>query len=168
MIIITLLAILLKIFIPYLIFTAFYNIIRLPSFGIHAKKSYQCWISSIIFFIGLPYLSTILNLNIYVKQILLILSIIYITVYSPADTIKRPIVSQKRRLIYKYLSFTISLIYAFLCIYIKDQVISNSILLSLLLQCIIISPITYKVFGQPYNNYKEYIRREEEGCSRQS
>ena len=166
--VITLIAILLKIFIPYLIFTFFYNILRLPSFGIHAKKSYQCWISSLILFIGLPYLSTVLNLNIYIKIILAIISTIYITIYSPADTYKRPIVSKKRSRIYKILSCIISIIYSIMCLLITNKVISNALLLSLLLQCGIISPITYKIFNQPYNNYKEYIRREEQQCSQES
>ena len=98
-IVITTLAIILKIFIPYLIFTIFYNIIRMPSFGIHAKKSWQCWVSSILFFIGFPYLLTVINLNAYVHFLIAASSIIYITIYSPADTIKRPIISRKRRTI---------------------------------------------------------------------
>ena len=155
-IVITGIAIILKIFIPYLIFTLLYNIIRMPSFGIHAKKSWHCWVSSIIIFNAIPYLTTIININIYIKVILSCIAIIYITYYSPADTVKRPIVSQKRRIIYKYLSCILSIIYSFLCLYIKDQIVANSLLFSLILQCVIISPFTYKLFGQPYNNYKKY------------
>ncbi len=159
-IVITSIAIILKIFIPYLIFTILYNIIRMPSFGVHAKKSWHCWVSSIIIFNVTPYLTTILNLNTDIKIIITLISILYITYYSPADTEKRPIISPKRRMIYKCLSCILSITYSFLCIYIKDQVVSNALLLSLLLQCIIISPFTYKLFGQPYNNYKEYLREE--------
>ncbi len=159
-IVITTLAIILKIFIPYLIFTIFYNIIRMPSFGIHAKKSWQCWVSSIIFFIGFPYLLTVINLNTYVHFFIAASSIIYITIYSPADTIKRPIISRKRRAIYKIFSFIISILYVLLSYLIKDKIVSYALLFSLVLQCIIISPITYKIFGMPYNNYKRYIEKE--------
>ena len=164
MIVITLIAVLLNILIPYLIFTILYNIIRMPSFGIHAKKSYQCWISSIIIFIGIPYLITILEINIITRLVISILAAIYITIYSPADTEKRPIISKKRRLIYKYLSCIISIIYINLSIYIDNEIVRNALLFSLLLQCIIISPITYKVFGVPYNNYKNYIEGGELTC----
>ncbi len=160
MIVITSIAIIFKIFIPYLIFILFYNIIRSTSFGIHAKKSYQCWISSIIIFIGIPCLSqTLIIKNIY-KVIILSISIIFIALYSPADTEKKPIVSPKRRIIYKYFSTLISIVYSFACIYIKNQAISNLLLFSLVLQCVIISPFTYKIFGQPYDNYKRYKEKE--------
>ena len=159
-IVITAIAIILKIFIPYLIFLITYNIIRMPSFGIHAKKSWQCWVSSIILFNAIPYLITIVHLNEYIKIILLCLTTIYITYYSPADTVKRPIISARRRKIYKCISCIISLIYSLLCLYIKDQIIANAFLFSLILQCFIISPFTYKIFGLPYNNYKNYIREE--------
>ena len=159
-IVITTLAIILKIFIPYLIFTIFYNIIRMPSFGIHAKKSWQCWVSSIIFFIGFPYLLTVITINSYMHFLIITFSIIYITIYSPADTIKRPIISKKRRRIYKILSCIISILYALFSYLIKDKIVSYSLLFSLVLQCIIISPITYKIFGMPYNNYKRYVEKE--------
>lgn len=156
-IVITAIAIVLKIFIPYLIFIITYNIIRMPSFGIHAKKSWQCWVSSIIIFNVFPYLITIVNLDGYIKIILLCLSTIYITCYSPADTEKRPIISARRRKTYKCVSCIMSIIYSFLCLYIKDQVVANAFLFSLILQCFIVSPFTYKLFGQPYNNYKNYL-----------
>ena len=159
-IVITTLAIILKIFIPYLIFTIFYNIIRMPSFGIHAKKSWQCWVSSIIFFIGFPYLLTVITINSYMHFLIITFSIIYITIYSPADTIKRPIISKKRRRIYKILSCIISILYALFSYLVKDKIVSYSLLFSLVLQCIIISPITYKIFGMPYNNYKRYVEKE--------
>ena len=160
-IVITAIAIVLKIFIPYLIFIITYNIIRLPSFGIHAKKSWQCWISSIIIFNAFPYLITITNFNAYIKILILLIAIMYITYYSPADTEKRPIISSKRRKTYKIASCILSTIYSFLCLYIKDQIVSNAFLFSLVLQCFIISPFTYKLFGQTYNNYKEYLGKEE-------
>lgn len=166
--VITFLAIILKIFIPYLTFIIIYNILRLPSFGVHAKKSYQCWISSTVIFISLPFLTTITHLNIYIKIFLLSISIIYITIHSPADTEKRPIISPKRRLMYKYLSCFLSILYSFLCLFINDQIVSNSLLFSLLLQCVIISPIAYKIFGMTYDNYKKYQREEESVCLQES
>lgn len=168
MIVITCIAIILNIVIPYLLFIFFYNIIRATSFGLHAKKSYQCWISSMIFFIGLPFISKYIVINNLVKTSLLIFVIIYMAIYSPADTAKRPIVSINRRLFYKYASTLISIVYSVICLYIKDQMVSNIILFSLTLQCIIISPITYKIFGMTYDNYKEYKREEELVCLQES
>lgn len=157
--VITLLAIVLNIFIPYLIFTILFSIIRMPSFGMHAKKSYQCWIFSILLFLGLPYLATKMVINTYMLTIILIICTIHIYRYSPADTEKRPIVSKKRRRVYKYLSTIISMIYSVFSLYIRGT-IGNLLLASLILQCVIISPTTYKIFGLPYDNYKKYIGEE--------
>lgn len=159
-IVITTLAIILKLFIPYLIFIISFNIIRSVSFGLHAKKSYQCWFWSILIFILIPYLIIRLSIPFYIKLIISILCIIYISIYSPADTIKRPIVSKKRRIIYKYCSTIISIIYSFIIIYLNNKLIVNSLLFSLILQSVIISPVTYKLFGLTYNNYIAYARKE--------
>lgn len=168
MIVITSIAVILNIFKPYIIFIIFYNIIRMTSFGIHANKSYQCWISSLIIFIIIPYLINYINFNFFIKLFISLLTTIYIFIYSPADTKKRPIVSSKRRKIYKYLSTTLSLAYSVIFLYIKDQIIANALIFSLILQCIIISPITYKIFNQPYDNYKEYLRKENIKCLQES
>ena len=65
-IVISIIASLLGIFKEMLIFTIIYNIIRMPSFGLHATKSWICLLSSTISFIGIPYLCTMLNVNIYI------------------------------------------------------------------------------------------------------
>ena len=54
LIIILLLAYLLNIIKEVIIFLIIYNIIRMPSFGLHATKSWICLLSSTIIFIGLP------------------------------------------------------------------------------------------------------------------
>ena len=47
-------SIFLHIFKEVVIFLLIYNIIRTPSFGLHATKSWMCWIASTIIFIGVP------------------------------------------------------------------------------------------------------------------
>ena len=100
--------------------------------------------------------TTILNNQ--TKIIIGIISIIGITLFSPADTHKRPIVNKKRRKTYKILSSLISILFIILSIIIKDNYISNSFFYATILQNILISPITYRLFNMPYNNYKTYIK----------
>ena len=156
--IISIICILLGIFKEFLIFLIIYSIMRTPSFGIHASKSWICLITSTISFVGFPLISIYTKLNITTKLIIGIISVIGICLFSPADTTKRPIINKKRRKIYKILSTIISIIYIILSIKIKNNFISNCLLYSTILQNILISPITYKIFKQPYNNYKEYIK----------
>ena len=158
LIVITMIAIVLGILKEYLLFLFIYNIMRAPSFGLHATKSWICLLSSTITFIGIPIIINNIQINNTYKIIIGIIATIGICAFSPADTKKRPIVNKKRRKIYKTLSTTISIIYVILSISIKDNYISNSLLFSIILQNILISPITYKIFKLPYNNYKEYIK----------
>lgn len=140
-----------------IIFTVLYNIIRATSFGIHATKSWICLVSSLMIFIGATYLSTVLVIPTGTKIILGILTVLYIHIYSPADTKKRPIVSPKRRFVYKTVSTVIACIYTIICVVITNNFLANSLLFALIIQCLMISPLTYKLSGQPYDNYKTYI-----------
>ena len=141
-----------------IIFMIVFNIIRTPSFGIHATKSWICLLSSSIIFLGIPILCRIISINIILKIILGSILTLLILKNSPADTKKRPIISKKRRLIFKIISTLISTIYVLLSIYVKSIFISNCFLWAIVLQNILISPITYKAFKQPYNNYKQFLK----------
>lgn len=158
LIIITTIAIILGILKEYLIFLFIYNIIRTTSFGLHATKSWICLLSSTIIFIGIPIIIKTIEIEKNYIILIGIIATIGIYIFSPADTHKRPIVNKKRRMVYKILSTIISITYVVLSISIKNNYISNSLLFSILLQNILISPITYKIFKLPYNNYKTYIK----------
>ena len=161
-IIIFALAILLNIFKEVLIFMIFFNIIRTTAFGLHATKSWRCLVSSTISFIGIPLICIYISVDNYLKVIIGIICTILIFKNSPADTYKRPIINKKRRLIYKTLSTIISTIYFCIAIIIKDSFISNCLIFSIILECFFISPLIYKLFKLPYNNYISYIEKHPE------
>lgn len=159
-IIFILLAILLKTIKELLLFMLFYGIIRLTGFGVHAKKSLHCWISSILIFVIIPILIKYVTLNNYVIYIISIISIIILVIYAPADTPKRPLINKKKRIIYKVLTTLISLGYLITIVLIKNKIIINTLLYSLLLECFLVTPFMYKLFGVSYKNYKNYKRKE--------
>ena len=146
----------LGIFKELLIFTIIYNILRAPSFGMHASKSWICLVSSATIFILSTYLSFKLSIPINVKIIFGIIGIILIYKNSPADTAKKPIVSPKRRKIYKFLSTSIAIIFVVSSMLIENNFLSNAFILTLLIQCVLTSPTTYKICGETYDNYKSY------------
>ena len=150
-------AIFLGIFKELLIFTVIYNIIRASSFGMHASKSWICLVASTSIFILLTYLSLNVTIPINIKFIIGIIGIIFMYKNSPADTAKKPIVSLKRRKIYKTISTLLAIIFVICSLIIDNNFLSNSFILSLVLQNIFISPTTYKIFNEPYDNYKTYI-----------
>lgn len=133
-----------------------FNGIRLTSFGVHAKRSIDCLISSTLFFILFPILCIKLTIPLIVKVILFIPLTVLIGIFAPADTEKRPLINKKKRKIYKMLSIMISIIYMTIAIVIKDNTLSNCFIFAIVIQIIIMLPITYKIFGVSYNNYKTY------------
>ena len=139
-----------------LIFLGLFNILRATAFGIHASKSIYCWITSIICFLVIPYISKIAILPNLLFIIASIICIILFTLYAPADTIKRPLINAKKRKIYKIITIITSIIYTSLIFIIKNNIIKNLLLFAMILQVILILPITYKIFKLPYNNYKNY------------
>lgn len=156
LIIIFALAYILGIFKEVIIFSFIYAIIRTPSFGIHASKSWICLLVSSIIFLGVPYININITIPLTLKIILGVISTLLILKNSPADTHKRPIVSPKRRKVYKVISTIIAIAFTVISIIIDNNFISNCLISSLLIQCVIISPLTYKLFKMPYNNYKNY------------
>ena len=133
-----------------------FNGIRLTSFGVHAKRSIDCLISSTLFFILFPILCIKLTIPLIVKIILVIPLTVLIGIFAPADTEKRPLINKKKRKIYKILSIIISIIYMTIAIVIKDNTLSNCFIFAIVIQIIIMLPKTYKIFGVSYNNYKNY------------
>ena len=155
---IILLSIILGIFKEVVIFMVFFNIVRTFAFGLHATKSWICWIFSTIAFIIIPYICTYIVINKYIVLIICLLNTLLIFKNAPADTKKRPIVSKKRRLVLKYISTLLAIIYSVLATYINNNFIINCLIFALILQNILISPLTYKLFKLPYNNYIDFLK----------
>lgn len=156
LIVIFILASVIGIFKEVLIFSVIYSIIRTPSFGIHASKSWICLIVSSILFLGIPYICLTTNMSLELKFLLGSIGTIFIFKNSPADTHKRPIVNPTRRKVYKGISTLIAISFTLIAIFINNEFVSNCLILALITQCIVISPLTYKLFKMPYNNYKNY------------
>ena len=156
MVVIFSIALLLGIFKEMLLLLITYNIIRSQSFGIHASKSIYCLISSLVMFIG----GTLICKYYVFPEWLLIGSAficnVCLLIYAPADTHKRPLVNAKKRKRFKFISFSLGIIYTVLIIVFRNYSIVNYLLLGMIEAIIMILPITYKIFNLPYNNYKTY------------
>ena len=139
---------------------AFYTIMRFFAFGVHAKKSLDCWIGSLIIFTLIPYLCETIIIPIKLKVIICFFCILLLVIYAPADTEKRPLIHKNKRIIYKVISTITSIVYVILIIKINNEILNNCILFGLCLSVFTILPITYKIFGVRYNNYKYYNGKE--------
>ncbi len=140
-----------------LIFLLCYNFIRIPSFGLHATKSWICLVSSLLIFIVLPVVCKMVQIPNYLKIAIGLIGLIFIIKNAPADTYKRPIINKKRRLFLKVISTMVALCMIICSLFIKDSFWANSLLVAIILQCFMISPVVYRIFKLPYNNYKKYL-----------
>ena len=129
----------LKTFKETIILMIFYLLLRLFSHGIHAKKSSHCWVASILTYGAFPLL---------IKY--------YVIIWAPADTPKKPLINKKKRVLDKLLTVAISTVLMFIPLLSNNSLINNCIFFSYIMSIISINPLTYKLFGIPFNNYKNY------------
>ena len=139
----------------FIITLIFFNIIRFPGFGFHASKSIVCLISSTLLILGLPYLFTNIEVGLTIKIFLCIVSVITFIICAPADTWKRPLTNKRKRIIRKVCACSLAIIYSVLIIVFNGNEISNLLMAALLIETILISPIMYLIFKEPYRNYKK-------------
>ena len=156
LIVLIVLSLILGIFKEAIITLLLFNIIRYTGFGFHAETSFECLILSIVLFVLVPFILIKINLANSLIYLISSLCIISYLLYAPADTPKRPLLNKKKRLIRKILTVLIGLIYILLIYLFNNSFIKELLLSSLIIEAIIINPLTYKIFRQSYNNYKNY------------
>ena len=155
MVILLILAIMLGILKEFIFVIILFNIIRYTGFGFHADKSYQCLIFSTFNFIAIPYLLLHMQLSHYVIYGICAFCIFNYLLFAPADTKKRPLSNKRKRAFRKVITVMIGFVYTFLIIYFNNDYCTAIFLSPMIAQAIIINPLTYMIFKQPYNNYKK-------------
>lgn len=148
------LSLLLNFFKQFLTVLVFFNALRFFGFGFHASTSKTCLCFSTILILGLPYIIWNVSPSIYLKFFLCLFSSFIFIIYAPADTQKRPLTNQRKRSIRKLCASSFAILYSYFILTISNIQMSNLIFSSLLIETILILPITYKVFREPYRNYK--------------
>lgn len=156
LIIISVGAVLLGITKQFIALLILFNIIRFTGFGFHAEKSYQCLICSTVDFILIPLFFIEFDLSKNIYAVIGVICIISYLLFAPADTIKRPLPNKRKRMIRKIITVIVGILYLVLSIALFGQWISPVLISALVIQAIIINPLLYMLFRQPYNNYKNY------------
>ncbi len=156
--IIFIVAFLFGIFKEVLAVVVFFNIIRFTGFGFHAEKSYQCLILSLLYFVVLPMLFININLSNFWIFLICLICIFSYLLFAPADTVKRPLPNKKKRIIRKFSTVLIGIIYTSFILVFSHSFFAPLLLSALVIQAIVIQPAIYLLFGQPYNNYKNYVK----------
>ena len=154
MVLLTILALLLNMFKEFILVVVFFNVIRYTGFGFHAEKSYQCLLFSTFIFIAIPFLLLHIQLSNFFVYTICAICIFHYLLFAPADTKKRPLSNKRKRIIRKIITVMIGFIYTLMIILLNNTYWTSIILSAMIIQAIIISPLIYRLFNQPYNNYK--------------
>lgn len=128
--------------------------IRTFASGVHAGSNLKCTITNIILFLGNVYLSMNIVLNKPATIVILIISLILIVTYAPADTEDRPLLSRKLRKKLKIRSIAVALLLEIIALKCKSHIFSNLIIFSILEEAVLITPIAYYIFNKRYKNYE--------------
>ncbi|MBR5662132.1 MAG: accessory gene regulator B family protein [Bacilli bacterium] len=155
-IVILLLSYLLNIFKQTILLFIFFAPIRTFAYGLHAKSNIECWLFSIFIYVFIGLYIKYANMNIPIQYSLIIISIISLLLYAPADNQNLPLVNKQKRIKLKIKSIMVSIIYLIIFIYTKNNLIRNVICFSLVLQSILINPFIYFITKNKFNNYKYY------------
>ena len=132
---------------------------RAVSGGFHLKTHIGCIVATSLVYCGVPYISEKIIIAQEFKYILIILIWIFgmlmCRLYAPADTENIPILRKKERKTKRILSYIILTITLIIGVVIKNNKISNIIILGMLVQSIMISKLAYRITNNKYG-YEVY------------
>lgn len=138
---------------------------RAFSGGFHLKTHLGCILGTSVFYCGVPFVSKYIVFEAcYIKYILIGLvwafGIIMCRLYAPADTENIPILRKKERKIKKILSYITLTITLIVGVIVKDNTVSNIIIIGILLQTVMITRIAYRITKNKYG-HEVYLENNE-------
>lgn len=134
-----------------------YLMIRRHSFGLHAKTSLGCTITSVVMFVILPYFVKEVQLSEWMIVLISGLILLNIAIFAPSDTENMPLFNaQKRHDLRRKSIFNTILVGVIACLLTGFPEMQVLILLGGIIQVLTIHPMVYKLLKRRYNNY-EYL-----------
>lgn len=155
-------AIVLKI--GWLVIFAYFTMLpyKIVAGGFHLKTNIGCTIGTLSIYYGNVLISKyIIWTPIYAKYtvifMIFVFSMIMVSLYAPADTVNLPILTKRERKMKRILSYVFATITLLAAIIIKDNILSNILLLNVLIESICISKVAYKLTKNEYG-YENYLK----------
>ena len=130
--------------------------------GFHMKTHIGCFLCTNLVYCGNAYISTIWNFPSEMSKHItilgvLILGIIMVSIYAPADTENLPILTKKERKTKKILSYVFLILSLAVAAFVPNTVISNLIIIGTFVQTLSITRIAYIITKNKYG-YEEYLK----------
>lgn len=130
--------------------------------GFHMKTHIGCFLCTNLVYCGNAYISTIWNFPSEMSKHItilgvLILGIIMVSIYAPADTENLPILTKRERKTKKILSYVFLILSLAVAAFVPNTVISNLIIIGTFIQTLSITRIAYIITKNKYG-YEEYLK----------
>ena len=135
---------------PYVaVFALAYGALRIFSFGVHLKNSFLCTLIGVVYYLGSVYLSLYVEIPLWARIALLIVSVVGFVSYAPAQTKKRPIPEHQRKTLKKKSLVTLAVVAVLtFVLHYTLPVFSNLVLMAAVCQTVNLLPTTYKIFNE--------------------
>lgn len=135
-----------------------YLVLRKYAGGWHAMKSINCTLFSSFSFVIIPWVGKAHSFVFPSSLIwLIIISISYVIIrYAPADTEKNPLISINERNEMRWKAILVTTLILIMVPFVKDDTIRFNIIAGIVLECVTIHPVFYKLTKRSYRNYEEY------------
>lgn len=140
-----------------IIFLISFGVLRTFAGGSHARTFWGCLLTNSFITFCIVYLSLSLS---FISPLLIFTFIapfctLIIYLYAPADHENKPVVSKKQRKRLKIAAYSVLFAEYMTAVFINQNTVSNTIILSTFSVCIGLLPITYKIMGNRHGiDYK--------------
>ncbi|MBC2259604.1 accessory gene regulator B family protein [Listeria booriae] len=131
-----------------------YLMIRRHSFGLHAKTSLGCTITSVVMFVILPYFVKAVQLSEWMIVLISGLILLNIAIFAPSDTENMPLFNAQKRHVLRRKSIFDALVVVAIALLVPYGDIKVLLLCGGIIQAITIHPWTYYLLKRRYNNYE--------------
>jgi accessory gene regulator B len=130
--------------------------LRRSAFGLHAKNSIICTVTSSMIFIFGAHISYYIKLS--NSSILIVALIINLAVYkyAPADTENHPLIGKMLRKRLRKRCVITGIILMLMALVVPSQPVKTMIIIAVSSEVVSILPITYKILNRGYKNYEKY------------
>ncbi len=141
-----------------LLIILFYTMLRIFAYGLHASGSLGCWLTTIPVYVGGSLLIKYITIPKYIVMIIWVIYILFVSLWAPADTKKRPLIRAERRKKLKIEALGMSIVFLMIIYFVKNNLIVTTMGFCMILEGICICPLTYYLTGNKFNNYIYYLQ----------
>ncbi|EMG28257.1 regulator [Listeria fleischmannii 1991] len=150
------LALLIGVFWETLITHLAFVALRRYSFGLHAVKSLNCTITSLLMFVLGPFLFQSIPSTNWIVVIVFALVLFNMFRYAPSDTESLPLIGLEERNILKKKAMVCTIVLFLITLLVPSAEMKTLIMLGSVYQVISIHPLMYKLLNRRYRNYESY------------